>query len=390
MSASTGKSPESEPTLQPTRSRRGLWAAVAVVVIVVIIVASGAMTNWFGLTSQSKPVVQLNGAGSTFVFPLMQTWRTQYYNTTGHGVQVNYQGVGSGAGITSIIQKNVDFGATDAPLNTTQHTQNPALLTIPESIGAVTISYNVVGIPAHINITGEIIANIYLGIITNWNDANLSAINPGVTFPNLAIRLFYRADASGTSYTFTDYLSKVSTQWASQVGVSKSPNWPAGSGQQGNQGVAGAIQQNSGGFGYVELAYALENNMHYAKVKNQAGAYILPSLNATAAAAAGASSSLPAGNGDWAHVSITNAPGTDSYPIATFTYLLVYNELNTYGSPMTQERAQALVSFLWWIIHDGQNAASTLQYVPLPNAVVTLDETTIHSITFNGQALTTP
>ena len=363
---------------------------MAVVVIVVIIVASGAMTNWFGLTRQTTSggqAVQLNGAGSTFVYPLMTTWSAQYKNVA--NVQVNYQGVGSGAGINAIIAKNVDFGATDAPLSSAQHSQNPALLTIPESIGAVTISYNLPNVPAHINITGTIVANIYLGDIKNWNDANLSAINPGVTFPNLAILVAHRADASGTSYAFTDYLSKVSPEWASQVGVSKSPAWPTGIGAQGNQGVAAVVQGQSGAIGYVELAYALENNMHYAKVANRDGAYILPTLNATAAAAAGAASSLPAGNGDWSPVSITDQAGADSYPIATLTYLLVYNELNTF-SGMTQERAQALVSFLWWMIHDGQSAASTLEYVPLPSPVVTLDETTIHSITFNGQPLATP
>jgi len=382
---------ENETTIQPSKSRRGLWAAIAVIAVVVVIVAAGLMTNWFGLSgSSTAPTITLNGGGSTFALPIISAWSTQYKTLT--GVQINYQGTGSGAGINAIIAKSLDFGATDAPLNATQHSQNPSLLTIPESLGAVTMAYNVPGVPTHINITGAIIANIYLRVITNWNDANISAINPGVTFPNLAIIPAHRSDASGTTYCFTDYLTKVSLQWASQIGTAKSVSWPSGEiGAQGNPGVAAVVQGQSGAIGYVELAYSLSNSLAYAKVKNAAGNYILPTLNSTAAAAANTARILPAGDADWSHVSIVNATGADSYPISTFTYLLVYKELNVYASGvMTQARAQALVSFLWWAIHDGQNTAGTLSYVPLPSTVVSGDATTIQSITLNGQALSTP
>ena len=362
---------ENEPTLQPQRSRRGLWIVIGVIAVVVIIVVAGALTNWFGLGGPSP--IQLNGAGSSFAFPLMSAWSTQYKALTGvPGVQINYQATGSGAGINAVIAKNLDFGGTDAPLNATQHTQNPTLLTIPESLGAVTVAYNLPGLPAHINLTGPIVANIYLGVTTKWNDANITTINPGITFPSTSIFVQYRSDSSGTTFVFTDYLSKASVQFAAQVGKGKLVAWPVGSGAPQNQGVANAVQ----------------NSMSYAKIKNAAGSYILPDLNSTAGAAASAAGSLPAGNGDWSQVSITNATGSSSYPIATFTYLLVYQELNIYPSGMTQAKTKALVDFLRWAVDNvAQTAAASLTYAPLPASVVTLDVTTIRTITFNGVAL---
>ncbi len=378
-------------SFQPSNSRRGLWIGIAALAVVVAILAAGFTTSWFGLASSggSGQTITLNGAGSTFALPILSAWSTQYKALT--GVQVNYQGTGSGAGINAIIAKTLDFGATDAPLNMTQHAQNPGLLTIPESLGAVTVAYNVPGVPAHINLTGTIIAGIYLRQITNWDDANISAANPGVTFPNLAILPVHRSDASGTTFCFTNYLSVVNSTWDSQIGTAKSVSWPSGEiGAQGNPGVAAVVLGQKGAVGYVELAYSLQNNLAFAKVQNAAGNYILPSLNSTAAAAASAAASLPAGNGDWSHVSIVNAPAADSYPISTFTYLLVYKELNVYPSGvMTQARAQALVSFLWWAVHAGQGAAGALQYVPLPSTVVSGDAATIQLMTFNGQALST-
>jgi len=374
---------ENEGTIQPQKSRRGLWIVLSVVAVVVIILLAGALTNWFGLGG-TQPI-QLNGAGSSFAFPLMSAWSTQYKTLT--GVQINYQVTGSGAGISAIVAKNLDFGGTDAPLNATQHSQNPTLLTIPESLGAVTVAYNLPGVAAHVNLTGPIIANIYLGLITRWADANITAINPGVTFPSTSIFVEYRSDSSGTTFVFTDYLSKVSAQFATQVGKGKLVAWPVGSGSPQNQGVANAVKGQTGAIGYVELAYVVQNSMSYAKVKNAAGNYILPDLNSTAAAAESAAGSLPAGNGDWSRVSITNATGATSYPISTFTYILVYQELNVYPSGMTQAKAQALVAFLRWAISTGQTTATSLTYAPLPAAVVTQDGTTIDSITFNGQHL---
>lgn len=374
---------DSELSIQPQKSRRGLWIVLSVVAVVVIILIAGALTNWFGLAG--TPPIQLNGAGSSFAFPLMSAWSTEYKTAT--GVQINYQGTGSGAGISAIIAKNLDFGATDAPLNATQHSQNPTLLTIPESLGAVTVAYNLPTVPAHVNLTGPIIANIYLGLITRWDDANIRGINPGVTFPSTSIFVEYRSDSSGTTFVFTDYLSKASSQFATQVGKGKLVAWPVGSGSPQNQGVANAVKGQIGAIGYVELAYVVQNSMSYAKVKNAEGNYILPDLNSTADAAASAAGSLPAGNSDWSHVSITNATGAGSYPISTFTYILVYQELDVYPNGMTQEKAQALVAFLRWAISTGQTTATSLTYAPLPSAVVTQDGATIDMITFNGQHL---
>jgi len=374
---------DSELSIQPQKSRRGLWIVLSVVAAVVIILIAGALTNWFGLAG--TPPIQLNGAGSSFAFPLMSAWSTEYKTAT--GVQINYQGTGSGAGISAIIAKNLDFGATDAPLNATQHSQNPTLLTIPESLGAVTVAYNLPTVPAHVNLTGPIIANIYLGLITRWDDANIRGINPGVTFPGTSIFVEYRSDSSGTTFVFTDYLSKASSQFATQVGKGKLVAWPVGSGSPQNQGVANAVKGQIGAIGYVELAYVVQNSMSYAKVQNAEGNYILPDLNSTADAAASAAGSLPAGNSDWSHVSITNATGAGSYPISTFTYILVYQELDVYPNGMTQEKAQALVAFLRWAISTGQTTATSLTYAPLPSAVVTQDGATIDMITFNGQHL---
>jgi len=374
---------DSELSIQPQKSRRGLWIVLSVVAAVVIILIAGALTNWFGLAG--TPPIQLNGAGSSFAFPLMSAWSTEYKTAT--GVQINYQGTGSGAGISAIIAKNLDFGATDAPLNATQHSQNPTLLTIPESLGAVTVAYNLPTVPAHVNLTGPIIANIYLGLITRWDDANIRGINPGVTFPGTSIFVEYRSDSSGTTFVFTDYLSKASSQFATQVGKGKLVAWPVGSGSPQNQGVANAVKGQIGAIGYVELAYVVQNSMSYAKVQNAEGNYILPDLNSTAAAASSAAGSLPAGNSDWSHVSITNATGAGSYPISTFTYILVYQELDVYPNGMTQEKAQALVAFLRWAISTGQTTATSLTYAPLPSAVVTQDGATIDMITFNGQHL---
>src|SRR3989442_1902967 len=319
---------ENEPTLQPQRSRRGLWIVIGVIAVVVILVVAGALTNWFGLGGPSP--IQLNGAGSSFAFPVMSAWSTQYKALT--DVQINYQATGSGAGINAVIAKNLDFGGTDAPLNGTQHTQTLTLLTIPESLGAVTVAYNLPGLPAHINLTGPIVANIYLGVITKWDDAGISAINPGIAFPSTSIFVQYRSDSSGTTFVFTDYLSNASAQFSSQVGKGKLVAWPVGSGAPQNQGVANAVKGQAGAIGYVELAYVVQNSMSYAKIKNAAGSYILPDLNSTAAAAASAAGSLPAGNGDWSQVSITNATGSSSYPIATFTHLFGDQELNIYPS----------------------------------------------------------
>lgn len=395
-SASNEKEGQGAETLQHRRSRRGLYVAVAVVVVVVLIGAYVVLSGV--LTPAGTTVPQtLNGAGATFPAPLITVWTQTYANITGapsYGTKVNYQAVGSGTGITDLNNKVVDFGASDAPLSAKDRTNNPnlalgAVLHIPETIGAVTFAYNIPGYPAGLNITGPILVQIFLGHITMWNDANLTALNPGLKNVAQSITVVHRSDSSGTSFVWTSFLHLSDpTNWTSAL-VGKQPNWPVGLAKPGNAGVAGYIASsaNPGSCGYVELAYTIQNSMKVAAIKNPAGSFVTPSLNSTASAAAGAAPNLPAGIGDWGNVSILNAPGAASYPVATFTYLLVYKELSKLGSSETQARAQALVNFLWWAVHGGQAYSKALAYVSLPASVVTIDEASINSLTFNGQAL---
>ena len=374
--------PEEMERLRRASGGNRTWIAVAVIAVVAILIAVAALAGW--LSPAPQPTTLL-GAGATFPFPLISKWSSVYVNLT--GVRVNYQSIGSGGGVSQITAKTVDFAGSDAPLSPAERAAAPGLLHIPETIGAVTAAYNVPGIASGLNLTGGVIADIFLGTITTWDDPSIVALNQGVSLPSQAITVVHRSDGSGTTFVWTSYLALSSATWNTTVGKGKSVNWPKGTGQTGNSGVAGYIRQNPYTLGYVELAYTVQNSMTVAKVQNPAGNFILPTLNSTAAAAAGASPSLPFTNGDWGNVSILDAPGATSYPISSFTYLLVYKELSVIGPTMTQVKAQALVDFLWWVVHDGQTYSSDLVYVPLPPSVVTLDEQGIRSITFNGQTL---
>lgn len=358
---------------------RNIAVAVAAIGVAAAIIAVGLVSGWF-----APRAVTLVGAGATFPYPLIAKWSGVYKNLT--GVQVNYAAIGSGGGINQLKLNTVDFAGSDAPLNATERTQAPNALHIPETIGAVTLAYNLPGIGTGLNVTGPTIADIFLGRITRWNHANLTRDNPSLTLPDQPITTVHRADSSGTTFVWTDYLSQVSLAWASGPGKGKSVVWPVGGGQPGNAGVAGFVQQNPYAVGYVELAYVTLQSMTYAKVQNAAGNFILPDLTSTAAAAANVAPTLPRGEDAWTTVSIVNAPGAASYPIGSLTYILVYRELNVRPG-MTLETAKALADFLWWIVHDGQTYSASLVYVPLPSAVVTIDERSIGLITFNGQVL---
>jgi phosphate transport system substrate-binding protein len=391
MAAPSGDKKEQEKegeTLHHRRSRRGLWVAVGVVIVVVLVVAYVVASGM--LNPSTTPPQTLSGAGATFPAPLITVWTQKYVNLT--GVKVNYQAVGSGAGITDLQNKAVDFGASDAPLQPKDRATNSnlalgAVLHIPETIGAVTFAYNLPGVLAGMDITGPVLVQIFLGHITMWDDSNITTLNPTLTLPHQSINVVHRSDSSGTSFVWTSYLHLSNTTAWNKSLVGKSINWPVGVGKSGNSGVAGQIVNTPYSAGYVELAYVLQNSMTVARIKNPAGSFVLPSLNSTNAAAANAVLPATGGIGDWANVSILNAAGAASYPVATFTYLLVYKELNTLGSSETQARAQALVNFLWWVVHDAQQYSSSLAYVPLPSSVVTIDETSINSLTFNGVAL---
>jgi phosphate ABC transporter phosphate-binding protein len=313
------------------------------------------------------------------------------YTNAHSTIQVNYQSIGSGGGISALQSKTVDFAGSDAPLSATDITNIPNAVHIPETIGAVTICYNLPGISTGLNLTGKIIADIYQGSITQWNDPAIQAINPNLTLPAKSIVTVHRSDSSGTTFIFTGYLKASSSTWASAVGQGKSVAWPDTSGgtvgNNNNAGVASTVNGTKNSIGYVELAFALQNGMTYAAVQNPSGNWILPSLASTTSAAQSvASAGLPKGNETWTSVNVLNSSGDQAYPIVSFSYLITYKELNVIPG-MTQDKATALVQYLWYVVHDGQSLAPGLAYASLPSNVVTLDEETLRSITFNGQTL---
>src|SRR5918996_4807843 len=328
--------------------------------------------------------VTLNGAGATFPFPLIDTWRVEY-QTVKPEVSINYQSIGSGGGVKQFIEKTVDFGATDAPLTSEEIQQAQSAVHIPETIGSVVPAYN---LPVEgLKLTGPILADIFLGKITKWNDPKIQSINSGLSLPAEDIVVVHRSDGSGTTFVWTDYLSNVSSAWEQQIGKGKSVQWPIGVGAPGNEGVANSINTTPNAIGYVELTYAITTGMKHAAVQNQAGNFIQGSLDSTRAAVAAAAPSLPAGDQSWTNVTMVNAPGADSYPIASFSYLLVYKELSTNPGLRDQNKAQNLVDFISWAISDGQQLAPDLGYVPLPEQVVQLNQETLRGLTVNGAPL---
>jgi phosphate transport system substrate-binding protein len=301
----------------------------------------------------------LNGAGATFPNPMYSKWFSEYHKLHSD-VQVNYQPIGSGGGIRQVTAGTVDFGASDMPMTDKQLQEAKAkILNIPTVLGAVVPAYNVPGVTGEIKFTPEALAGIFLGKISKWNDKTIASANPGVNFPDKEIIVVHRSDGSGTSFIWTDYLSKVSSEWKSQVGSDTSVKWPVGLGQKGNEGVAGSIRQLAGAIGYIELIYAVENKIPYGSVRNSTGAFVKGSLESVTAAAASAPK-MPA---DF-RVSITNAPGKDAYPISSFTWLLIP------AQSKDASKGKILADFLNWMVTDGQQMTSALAYAPLPDNVV--------------------
>jgi phosphate ABC transporter phosphate-binding protein len=365
---------------------------ITVAIVAIAVVLGGAIAYMFlsgPNSANSQATVEFKGAGATFPYPLLNAIITKYTTQVRTNVHINYQSIGSGGGISALESKTVDFAASDAPLTASDMASAPNTLHIPETIGAVTLAYNLPGISSGLHLTGKIIADIFLGTITMWNDSAIQSINTNTSLPERTITTIHRSDGSGTTFIFTSYLSLSSQEWNSTVGKGKSVAWPGGIGSNGNTGVASTVNGTQYSIGYVELAYALQNGMTVAAIQNSAGNWIQPSLTSTQAAVeSGAAIGLPAGDASWVNVSLLNTPGANSYPIVSFTYLLVYKELNVIPG-MTQERATALVQFLWYIIQDGQQLAQSLAYAQLPTNVIQVDEATIQSITFNAQHLPT-
>jgi phosphate transport system substrate-binding protein len=307
--------------------------------------------------------VQINGAGATFPNPIYSKWFSEY-NKLHPEVRINYQPIGSGGGIRQIINRTVFFGATDGPMTQEQLLAAPGkILHFPTVIGSVVPAYNVPGVTAELKFTGPLLAEIFLGKVTKWNDGQIGQANPGVSLPNTDITVVHRSDGSGTSYVFVDFLAKVSPEWKKRVGVATSVNWPVGVGGKGNEGVAGLVKQTPGAIGYIEPVYATQNKIPFGAVKNAAGQFVKASAAGASAAAAEAAKQMPP---DF-RVSITNAPGATAYPIASFTWLLLYE------NAQDKNQAKIMVEFMKWALIDGQKFAEGLGYAPLPKAVVDLE-----------------
>ena len=356
------------------------WTRTIFAGVLIIGLAILPLAGCGGSGPEANREVTLQGAGATFPNPLYQKWFSEYNKIT-PAAKFDYQSIGSGGGIKQISAKTVDFGGSDAPMKDDELKAAPGeILHIPTVLGAVVVTYNLPTVKTELMLTSDAIAGIYLGHVTKWNDAAIASSNPGVSFPDTAINVVRRSDASGTSYVWTDYLSKVSSEWKEKIGAATMVNWPPiGVAAKGNEGVTGQVKSTPNSLGYVELLYAEQNKLPYATVKNSSGQFVKPSLQSVTAAAAGAAGQMP----DDLRVSITNAPGKDAYPISSFTYFLVYKNQDN------EAKGKALVNFLWWALHDGEKMATDLLYASLPPEVTAKAEQKIKSITYQGKPLRT-
>ena len=312
-------------------------------------------------STASSGGIDLTGAGATFPYPIYSKWISEYLGKT--GIKINYQQIGSGGGIRQLSEGTVDFGGTDAPMTDEEMSKAKGgpILHIPSVLGAVVITYNVPDVTEPLNLTGEVVADIFLGKITKWNDSRLASLNPGVKLPARDVIVVHRSEGSGTTFIFSDYLTAVSPAWSSGPGKGKELKWPVGLGGRGNDGVSGQVKQTPGTVGYVELAYANQNRLPVARIKNAAGQFVAPTIESITAAAAGAVEKLPPST-DY-RVSIVNGPGGSAYPISSFTWLIVYR------NQTDATKGKKLVDFIKWAITDGQASAGALDYAPLPAAL---------------------
>ncbi|HEY7570496.1 MAG TPA: phosphate ABC transporter substrate-binding protein PstS [Nitrososphaeraceae archaeon] len=367
-----------------------------VIVVMTSLLLTGVMTVSMSQRSfaqllpkqmQTPGQTSINGAGATFPFPLIDTWRVEYQKVK-PDVNINYQSIGSGGGVKQFTAKTVDFGASDAPLTAAERAKATNAVHIPETIGSVVAAYNIPGIPDKgLKLTGPVLADIFSGKIKKWNDPQIQSLNPDKKLPDANIVTVHRSDGSGTTFVWTSFLSKSSPQWNQTIGASKSVQWPSGVGAPGNEGVANAIKGSPNTIGYIELNYALNTKTPYAFIKNSAGKFVEPTLDTVKQAATDvASKGLPKGDASWEKVTLLNDKASGAYPIASFTYLLIPKDLGK--SPnMNEAKAKALVDFIKWAITDGQKFSSKLGYVPLPDQVVKADQESLKSLTFNGKPI---
>ncbi len=366
-------------------TRQKLTAILAMTVLLAVLPPS---VNAESAPSPPDPEKDFSviGAGASFPFPLIDLWRVEYKNEFDN-VNLNYQSIGSGGGIRQHIEKTVNFAASDKPLGS-EAKQAPKTLHIPEAIGGVVIAYNLPEVPqSGLQLTGEIIADIFLDKITKWNDPQIVAINPDLDLPDEDIVQVYRSDGSGTTFIFTDYLSTTSPEFEKEIGKGKSVQWPQGIGGKGNEGVTLHVRSTPYSIGYIELAYAFQNNMNFVHVQNGDGtAFVPPTLKTLSAASAGTVDFLPAAHCDWSKVTIVNAPGANSYPIASFTYLLLYEELDKTVKG-NKDLADTIVHMIHWMITDGQKHSSSLLYVPIPESVTEIGKQGLARVTYDGQSV---
>jgi phosphate transport system substrate-binding protein len=335
---------------------------VRVLVWLGVILLAGWRAGWSDLL--------INGAGATFPYPIYSKW-LDLYAKANPGIHINYQSIGSGGGIRMLTQRTVDIGASDAPMTEQQMKQAPGkILHFPSVMGAVVIAYNLAEVKNPLKLTGPVVADIFSGKITKWNDPAIASLNPSVALPDSDITPCHRSDGSGTTYIFADYLSKVSPDWAKEMGKSTSLKWSGGLGGKGNEGVTALVQQTPGAIGYIELIYALNNHIAFADIQNHDGKFVTASLEGVTSAASATASNMPA---DF-RVSITDAPGADSYPISSFTWLLVYQQQTD------KTKGEQIVKFLKWALHDGQSYVTDLKYAPLPSRVVALEDKQVQEI----------
>jgi len=341
-----------------------LWTAVALVAAVAACAApesDSAGKSAAGAGSARSGSVDLTGAGATFPYPLYSKWFARYANET--GVRINYQSIGSGGGIRQLSEQTVDFGASDSPMSDAEmaKAKGGPIMHVPTVIGAVAVTYNLPDLKAPLKLSGGVLGDIFLGKVTRWNDPRIAALNPGATLPARDILVVHRSDGSGTTYIFTDYLSAASPAWGSGPGKGKEIEWPVGLGGKGNEGVAGQVKQTPGTIGYVELAYAKQNRLAVASIRNAAGDFVAPSVESATAAAAGVADKLGP-NTDY-RVSIVDAAGAQAYPIASFTWILLYR------NQPDAAKGQKILDFLKWALREGGSDAAALDYAPLPQAI---------------------
>ena len=335
-------------------------------VIVIIVIIAGV---WYSMQPREE-VIALNGAGSSFIYPLMSKWASEFHKAN-KNITINYQSIGSGGGIRAILDGTVDFAASDAPLNADEYSNATAkgtIIHLPITIGAVVIAYNIPDLEKRLILSGDVIADIYLGHITKWNDPRIQELNPDVTLPNEDIIVVKRSDGSGTTYVFTDYLSHVSDEWKNTIGKTKIFDFPGtigdrGLSAKGNEGVTGVILQNPYSIGYIELTYAIQSELNFALLKNRAGNIVDANTTTIGAAAEGAYESLPESTASWENVTIVDQSTPNAYPISSFVYVLVYEEQKD------STKIEALKKWLTWITTDGQDYADPLHYVPLPESI---------------------